>query len=225
MLPTIEDLFNLSHTEHSDLFSDINQPWEVILRIGPYADDHVQGINKGDIHSSAVIGDKVDIGRGTTIGPNVVIDGPTIIGKNCRIRSGVLIRGNVIIGDDVIVGNSTEIKNALLFNKVAIPHFNYVGDSILGYKVHFGGGAGTSNYKGDGSEIYIKCDGDSYPTGMNKLGAIVGDEADLGSLVILNPGTIIGAKTNIYPGAIIRGVIPPNSIVKLRQDQEIVEKN
>ncbi len=226
MLPTIEDLFDLQWTEFTDIFADINQPWEVIHRLEPYASDHTSGKREGaKIHPTAVIDGNVEIGEGTIVGPHAVILGPTIIGKNCEIRPGAFIRGHVLIGDKVIVGNSTEIKRSLLFNNVRVPHFNYIGDSILGARVHFGGGAATSNQKSDGSEIIIKFGEHSYQTGMTKLGAIVGDDVELGSNAVLNPGVIIGRNVTIYSGAIIRGVVPSNTIVKVRQNQEFTEKH
>lgn len=226
MLPTIDDLFNLEGTEFSDIFADINQPWEVIHRLEPYAGDHASGKRGGaKIHPSAVIDDNVDIGEGTTVGPHVVILGPTIIGKNCEIRPGAYIRGHALIGNKVTIGNSTEVKRSLLFNNVRVPHFNYIGDSILGARVHFGGGAATSNQKSDSSEIVIKFAEHSYQTGMTKLGAIIGDDTELGSNSVLNPGTIIGKKTIIYPGAVVRGVVGSNMILKVRQNQDITEKH
>ncbi len=225
MFPTTEDLFNLKETQFSDIFDDINQVWEVVPRISRYCTDHVSAGNNGvTIHKSVVIEGDVQIGKGTVIGPNVVIVGPAIIGENCEFRPGAFIRGNVLIGNNCVIGNSTEIKNVLIFNGAHIPHFSYIGDSLVGWKAHFGGGAATSNQKSDGSEIIVKHGDDSYSTGMTKLGAIIGDEVELGSNALLNPGTIIGKQTTIYPGSVIRGVIPANSIVKVRQQQEIIEK-
>lgn len=225
MLPTIEELFDLEETAYKDLFSDITHPWEVVNRIGSYADDHCTSQREGvTIHPTAIIDDNVQIGEGTKIGPYVVIMGPTIIGKNCDIRPGAFIRGHVLIGDKVVVGNSTEIKRSLLFNGAQVPHFNYIGDSILGARVHFGGGAVTSNKKSDCSQIIVKGSQHNYSTGMTKLGSIIGDDTELGSNVVLNPGTIIGKRTMVYPGAIVRGVIASNVILKVRQDQEITER-
>lgn len=226
MLPTIEELFDLEETIYKDLFNDITHPWEVVNRVGPYADDHCTSQRKDVIiHPTAIIDEKVQIGEGTEIGAYAVILGPTIIGKNCKIKPGAYIRGHVLIGDKVVVGNSTEIKRSLLFNGVQVPHFNYVGDSILGARVHFGGGAVTSNQKSDSSQIIIKGSKHSYSTGMTKLGSIIGDDTELGSNVVLNPGTIIGKNTIIYPGAVVRGVLPSNVILKVRQDQELIEKH
>lgn len=225
MLPTIEELFDLKHTHFAELFADSTHPWEVLHRIGPYADDHSTNKRTGTIiHPTAIIDDTVEIGEGTIVGAHCVILGPTIIGKHCEIRPGAFIRGNVLVGDKVIIGNSTEVKNSLLFNNVQIPHFNYIGDSVLGYRVHFGGGTVTSNQKSDRTEIIINYENQAYSTGLVKFGAIVGDEAELASHVVLNPGTIIGKNTILYPGAIVRGVIPGDSILKVRQDQEIVRR-
>lgn len=221
----IDDLLNLDETKHAVLFEDITYSWEVLPRIVLYANDHATGDIQGGVHPTAIIDDNVSIGKGTVVGPHAVIMGPSIIGTNCEIRPGAYIRGNALIGDNCIVGNSTEVKNALLFNFASVPHFNYVGDSILGYKAHFGGGAVTSNYRSDGGEITIKFNDELVNTGLRKFGAIIGDRAELGTNTVLNPGTIIGADAMIYPGAIVRGYIPKNHIVKVRQEQDIVAKH
>lgn len=229
MLPSSQQLFDLEHTMHESLFSEIKFPWEVLNKINSYitqylTQDQNDRFFQTEIHPSAVIGSDVIISDGTTVAAHAVIEGPTIIGKCCDIRPGAYIRGNVIIGNDCVIGNSTEIKNSLLFDNVIVPHFNYVGDSILGYKVHLGGGAVISNYKSDGSEIIIK-DGDVVcKTGLKKFGALIGDYVEIGSNALLNPGTIVGKRSIIYPAAVIRGVIPENVIVKVRQQQEIVNK-
>lgn len=225
MLPHVEELFALEECPYPELFENITYPWEVIGRIAAYASDHAANdVTQATVHPAAVLSGNVQLGNGTVVGPHAVIIGPVIIGDNCEIRPGAYIRANTLIGDNVVVGNSTELKNALLFNNVQVPHFNYIGDSILGYKVHFGGGSVTSNQKSDLSEIVIKLEDHTYSTGMSKLGAIIGDHCELGSNVTLNPGTILGQGVSIYPGAVVRGFIPHHSIVKVRQQQEIVER-
>lgn len=226
MLPHRDDLFTLSECPYPELFENSTYPWEVIGRIAAYASDHATSdTSQATVHPTAVLTGNVQLGKGTVVGPHAVIIGPVIIGDNCEIRPGAYIRANALIGDNVVVGNSTELKNVLLFNNVQVPHFNYVGDSILGYKVHFGGGSVTSNQKSDLSEIVIKLDDIEYATGLSKLGAIIGDHCELGSNVTLNPGTILGQGVSIYPGAVVRGFVPNHSIVKVRQQQEIVEKS
>ena len=220
-----QELFDLTQTDHAELFTGVNNAWEALLKLQQYVAEHSTGQTaETDIHPTAVIDDTVTIGAGTMVGPNVVIKGPAIIGQNCEIRPGAFLRGNVLIGDNCVVGNSTEMKHCWLFNNVQVPHYNYVGDSILGYKAHFGGGASTANKKGDGSEISVLVDGEKVATGMTKLGALVGDNAELGGNSLLNPGTIIGRNSTVYPGAIVRGTVPSNSIVKMRQTQEVIEK-
>ncbi|MDP3970602.1 MAG: DapH/DapD/GlmU-related protein [bacterium] len=225
MILKTDDLLDLKQTDYAVLFDEIEDIWEAIPKIKPFVADSVKGDKKGIIHPTAVVDDNVDIGTGTVVGPHAVIQGPTIIGENCQIRVGAYIRGNVLIGDNVVIGNSTEIKNALLFNNVCVPHFNYVGDSILGHKVHLGGGAVISNYKSDGSDIKTIIDKETYNTGLRKFGAILGDNAEIGSSALLNPGTIIGRNSVVYAGAVVRGYIPSNHILKVRQEQELVQKN
>ncbi|MFA5995279.1 MAG: DapH/DapD/GlmU-related protein [Patescibacteria group bacterium] len=231
MIPKITDLFNLEHIEHKDLFANRTQPWEVLKVLADYLQKYLvtQQTNAKrvnvKIHPTASIDVNVVIGEGTVIGPNVMIHGPALIGKNCELRTGAYIRGHVIIGDNVIIGNSTEVKHAVLFNNVTIPHFNYVGDSVLGYKAHLGAGVIISNYKSNGSDISVNDGETTIATGLRKFGAILGDEVEVGSNAVLNPGTIIGKNSVIYPLALIRGVIPENCIVKVRQQQEVLLKH
>lgn len=221
----VDDLFNLEHTDHEEIFDGVEYAWEVLPLIEEYLEYAIQ---KAEIHTdvskAAYIGDKVVIGEGTIVHPGAYIEGPTIIGKNCTIRPGAFIRGNAIIGDNCMIGNSTEVKNALLFNNVEIPHFNYIGDSILGYKVHLGSSVVLSNLKAGGSEVVVNTLDGRIKTGLQKFGALIGDNADIGANAVLNPGTIIGKRATIYPLALIRGMVQPDSIVKVRQQQEVVTK-
>lgn len=168
------------------------------------------------------MGEDVWVGKGTFIEKSALIKGPAIIGYNCEIRHCAYIRGNVIIGNNVIVGNSTEVKNAILFNKVQVPHFNYVSDSVLGYKAHLGAGVITSNLKSDGTFVKVKYESNIIETGLRKFGAILGDFAEVGCNTVLNPGTILGKNSIVYPLCSVRGVIPENSILK--NSGEIVER-
>lgn len=154
------------------------------------------------------------IGPGTQVAPTATIVGPAIIGANCQIRHGAFIREQVICGDDVIIGNATEVKNSILFDGVQIPHFNYVGDSILGHKAHLGAGAIISNFKSTGDEIHIIVDEKKVGSGLNKLGALIGDQVEIGCNSVLYPGTIIGQNSIVYPLTPVRGTIPANIIVK-----------
>ncbi len=153
-----------------------------------------------------------------------MIKGPAIIGRNCQIRHNAYIREHVLIGDNCVIGNSCEVKNSLLFNQSAAPHFNYIGDSILGYEAHLGAGVKISNFKVIGGNIRVEIDGKPFDTGLRKFGAIIGDRADVGCNAVLNPGSIIGKSSVIYPNTNWRGVLPANSIVKNKSLQEIVAR-
>lgn len=220
----IKDLFDLKNTEHEELFKGIKYPWEVLPKIEDYLKEKLKNQIHGKTVGQPYVEDNVFIGEGTVIEPGVMIKGPAIIGKNCQIRHGSYLRGRVIIGDDVIVGNSSELKNSLLFNKVQVPHFSYVGDSILGYKTHLGAGVVLSNVKIPTSEIKVTTLEKVYKTGLKKFGAIIGDNCEIGCNSVLNPGSIIGKSCLLYPLISWRGVLGPNSIVKLRQNHETVAK-
>lgn len=206
----IEDYFNLEYTEHKELFDNIDYPWEVIPKIGPYLKDGVGG--------------EAHIGEGTVVEEGATIKGPAYVGKNCEIRTGAYLRGNVIVGDGCVIGNSTELKNCLIFNMAEIPHFNYVGDSVLGYHAHLGAGAIISNVTIPLREIKVRAPDKVYKTGLEKFGAIIGDNTEVGSNAIINPGSMIGRNCLLYPLVSWRGVLGDDLIVKLRQQQEIVVK-
>ena len=167
--------------------------------------------------------DNVWISKSAKIHKNAEICGPAIIGPNTELRIGAYIRGNVIIGENCVIGNSCEIKNSIIFNNAQVPHFNYIGDSILGYKAHTGAGAITSNVKSDKTLVKVFCCGEVIETGLKKFGAMIGDCAEIGCNSVLNPGTIIGRNSNVYPLSSVRGYVPPNSIFKSKDD--IVLKN
>lgn len=167
-----------------------------------------------DKHRYFELKPNVWVSKTASIHSSAVINPPCIIGNNTEIRVNAVIRGNVIIGDNCIVGNSSEIKNSVLFNEAKVPHFNYIGDSILGYKAHFGAGAITSNVKSDNSFVQVKLGGKTHETGMRKIGAIVGDNVEVGCNAVLTPGTVIGRNTNIYPLILVRGEIEEDKIVK-----------
>lgn len=163
------------------------------------------------------------IAKSATVAPTAYIHGPAIIGKNAEIRHCAFIRGNAIVGEGTVVGNSTELKNVILFNKVQVPHYNYVGDSILGYKAHMGAGSITSNVKSDKTLVTIRIQNERIETGLKKMGAILGDNVEVGCGSVLNPGTIIGKEANIYPLSSVRGYVPMRSIYK--KAGEIAKKN
>ena len=218
MLKKYDSLLNLDATIASDLFLECEHPWEVlpmielyILRIASKLGDEYE--EKGDnvfVHKSAKISDTASI------------SGPCIIGANTEVRPGAYIRGKVIIGDNCIVGNSSELKNAIMFNNAKCPHFNYVGDSVMGEYAHIGGGVILSNVKSDNSNIVVKDSDESYETGLRKFSAILGNHAEIGCNSVLCPGTIIGENSNVYPLTRVRGVVPSNSIVKSMDN--IIEK-
>lgn len=218
----------LKETAHAKLFTVNNYPWEIVQHLPEYIRKRVlkQTIHTGAvIHSTAIIGERVEIGANTVIGPYAVIDDDVIIGNDCTLRAACYVRSNTIIGDRCVIGHSTEIKQSLLFNEVSAPHHNYIGDSILGFQAHLGGGALFANYKGDGSLISVSINEERYETGLHKFGAVVGDGCSIGAGAILNPGSMIGRNTIIYAGLTIRGFVPANTIYKSRGvDIEIVEK-
>ncbi|KIE59365.1 UDP-N-acetylglucosamine diphosphorylase [Methylacidiphilum kamchatkense Kam1] len=214
--------FDLSQTRHQKLFHTIEKIWQVLPRIETYLEEILCPGLHGEIAQSCYIGPKVYVGKGTIIYPGAMIEGPAWIGENCQIRTGCFIRKNVIIEEGCILGNSCEFKNSFLFKNCQVPHFNYVGDSILGTKVHLGAGVILSNLKLDGSEIKIKYNGNIYPTGLRKFGAILGDGIQIGCNAVLNPGSILGKKTVLFPGVIWHGVLlEEGKVIKYKQNVEI----
>lgn len=212
-------LYNLEETIAKELLETVTYPWEALDQIAEYI---IKIGNKLDPEKYKKVGEDVWIAKSATVMPTAYIQGPAIIGENAQIRHCAFIRGKAIIGNEAVVGNSTELKNVILFNKVQVPHYNYVGDSILGYKAHMGAGAITSNVKSDKKLIIIKNGENKIETGIKKIGAMLGDEVEVGCGSVLNPGTIVGKNTNIYPLSSVRGVIPPKSIYKNKN--EIVQK-
>ena len=202
---------NVEHSLFFPFLSDFSRPWDSISYIGDFIDMISRDLDKNDYY---FIDDRIFISKSATVSKNAVIIGPCIVGPHSEIRSGAFIRGNAIIGEKCVIGNSTELKNSILFDSVQIPHFNYVGDSILGYKAHFGAGVITSNVKSDKTPVKIKFEGHTIDTGRKKLGALVGDHVEVGCNAVLNPGTVIGRNSTVYPLSSVRGVIPENSIYK-----------
>lgn len=220
-----EDLFDLKETAHSDIFSGCEYAWDALKRIGDYIEANVLPQLHNRCDGVAYIGEKVFIGKGTIVEDGAMIKGPAIIGCNCQIRHNAYIRENVIIGDGCVIGNSCEIKNSLLFNGCEVPHFNYVGDSILGYKAHLGAGVKISNVKLVKGNIIIEIDGEKIDTGLRKFGALIGDRAQVGCNAVLNPGSIIGRDAVIYPCVNWRGILPAAMVVKNRSAVEIVPRS
>ncbi len=215
---TVKSLLNLDETIAKDIFTGVTYPWEVLPKIGDFIVE--LGNTLSDEYEK--VGENVWIAKSAKVAPTAYINGPAIIGKDAEVRHCAFIRGNAIVGEGAVVGNSTELKNVILFNKVQVPHYNYVGDSVLGYKAHMGAGSITSNVKSDKTLTSVKTPEGVIQTGLKKFGAILGDEVEVGCGSILNPGTVVGSNTNIYPLSMVREFIPANSIYK--KQGEVVEK-
>ena len=207
----INNNLNLNYTIAKDLFKNVNQPWDVIPEITEFI--KALGVTLSS-EKFDKIGENVWISKSAKIAPTACLNGPLIIDENAEIRHCAFIRGSVIVGKNCVVGNSTEVKNSILFDNVQIPHYNYIGDSILGYKSHMGAGSITSNVKSDKSLITVKIDDEKIETGLKKFGAILGDHVEVGCNSVLNPGTVIGTNSNIYPLSSVRGCIERNTIYK-----------
>ncbi|HUA65974.1 MAG TPA: UDP-N-acetylglucosamine diphosphorylase [Alphaproteobacteria bacterium] len=218
------DLFDLAQTTHAAIFDGCEYAWEALKKIEGYIAANLKAELRNKCKGVAYIDDNVFIDEGTEVEDGVMIIGPAIIGRNCKIRHNAYFRGNVIIGDDCVVGNSTEIKNSILFNKAAAPHYNYVGDSILGYKAHVGAGAKLSNFKLFPGNITLTVDGKRFDTGLRKFGALVGDGAEVGCNAVLNPGSVIGRGAAVYPNVFWRGVLAAGNIAKNKAEVEVVAK-
>jgi len=218
------DLFDLSQTEHVAIFDGCQYAWDALKKIQSYLQVHLRPGLHNDCEGVAFIGEQVFIGEGTLVEDGVMIKGPAIIGRNCEIRHNAYIRQQVLIGDNCVVGNSCEVKNSILFNHATAPHFNYVCDSILGYKAHLGAGVKISNFKLLPGNITVEIDGKLFDTGLRKFGALLGDNTDIGCNAVLNPGSIIGRGSVIYPNTNWRGVLPAGKMVKNKAAHEVVTR-
>ena len=217
---SISNLYDLNETIAADLFAGAYYPWEVLPRI----QDFILSLGAtlpADKYDQ--IGEDIWVAKSATVAPTACLNGPLIIDEEAEIRHCAFVRGNAIVGKGAVVGNSTELKNVILFNKVQVPHYNYVGDSILGYKSHMGAGSITSNVKSDKTLVVVKNGEEQIPTGLKKFGAMLADYVEVGCNSVLNPGTVIGRNSNVYPTSSVRGVIPANSIYKNRS--QICEKD
>ena len=217
---TIQDLYDLNETIAAELFEGLTYPWEALPRIGAFILKLGAELDPEEYEKR---GEDVWVARSANVAPTAYIHGPAIIGKNAEVRHCAFIRGNALVGEGAVVGNSTELKNVVLFNKVQVPHYNYVGDSILGYKAHMGAGSITSNVKSDKKLVKVHTPQGDIETGIKKFGAMVGDNVEVGCGSILNPGTVVGRESNIYPLSSVRGVVPEKSIYK--RQGEVVEKH
>ena len=214
------ELFNLNETIAKELLAKNEYPWESLNQIHDYI---IELGNNLSLEKFNKINENVWIAKNSIVSETAEIIGPAIIDENAEIRHSAFLRGNVIVGKNSVVGNSTELKNCILCNNVQVPHFNYVGDSILGYKAHFGAGVITSNLRIDKADIIIKCEEMFIETGLKKMGAMIGDNVEIGCNTVLNPGTIVGRNTVIYPLSNVKGVIEDNVIYK--DENTIIVKN
>lgn len=211
----INNLFSLDESIAKDLLIKYTYPWEVLPHISEFILELGKKLPKDEYNK---IGEDVWIHKSAKVFESAYIHGPAIICKDAEIRHCAFIRANAIVGEGAVIGNSTELKNVIIFNKCEVPHYNYVGDSILGYRAHMGAGSITSNIKSDRKLVVIKDGEEKIETGLKKIGAMLGDYVEVGCGSVLNPGTIVGKNTNIYPLSSVRGVIPENSIYKKKND-------
>lgn len=215
----IKNLYNLEETIAAELMMQAEYPWELLPKISNYIKELGEKLPKDKYKE---VSENVWVAVSAKVAPTACINGPAIIDEEAEIRHCAFIRGNAIVGKGAVVGNSTELKNVILFNKVQVPHYNYVGDSILGYKAHMGAGSITSNVKSDKTLVVVKETNAKLETGLKKFGAMLGDNVEVGCNSVLNPGTVIGRNSNVYPTSMVRGVIPAGSIYK--KQGEIAEK-
>jgi NDP-sugar pyrophosphorylase family protein len=218
------DLFDLKQTAHASIFDGCVNAWEALQRLKDYLRANLQPALRNKCEGQAYVGKDVFIGEGTVLEDGVMIKGPAIIGRNCEIRHNAYIREDVIIGDGCVVGNSCEVKHSLLFNDAKVPHFSYVGDSILGHLAHLGAGVKISNVKLMPANVMVEINGKQVDTGLRKFGALLGDQTDVGCNTVLNPGSIIGRGSIIYPNTNWRGVLAPNTIAKNHAKVELVAR-
>lgn len=209
---TIQALYSLEHTQAKPLLEQFTYPWEALAEIGSFVQALGETLSPAEYDQ---IAPQVWVAKSATVAPTATLKPPCIIGPETEVRPGAFIRGSVLVGTGAVVGNSTELKNVILFDKVQVPHYNYVGDSILGYKAHMGAGSITSNVKSDKTLVVVKGpDGLALETGRKKFGAMLGDCVEVGCNSVLNPGTVIGRESNVYPLSSVRGVIPARHIFK-----------
>ena len=216
---TVKKLYDLDHTIAKSLFETITYPWEALPKIKDYILELGATL---DAEKFDKIGDDIWVAKSATIAPSASLNGPLIIDEDAEVRHCAFIRGSAIVGKNAVVDNSTELKNCILFDNVQVPHYNYVGDSIYGYKSHTGAGVIASNLKSDKSLVTVMCDGEKVETNVKKFGAMIGDFVEVGCNSVMNPGTVIGRNSNVYPLSFVRGYVEENSIYK--RLGEVVEK-
>ena len=215
----ITSLYTLSETIAAPLLERYEYPWEALAQIKSFILELGSSLPEDRFEKR---GEDIWVARSASVAPTACLNGPCIVDEDAEVRHCAFVRGSAIIGKGAVVGNSTELKNVILFNKVQVPHYNYVGDSILGYRAHMGAGSITSNVKSDKTLVVVRCEGKECHTGLKKFGAMLGDNVEVGCNSVLNPGTVIGRSSNIYPLSMVRGYVPENSIFK--NADEIVTK-
>ncbi len=207
----ITELYDLKETIAAKLFEEAEYPWELLPKIHDFIIELGKSL-PADIYEEK--GENIWVAKSAKVAPTACLNGPLIIDEEAEVRHCAFVRGNAIVGKGAVVGNSTELKNVILFNKVQVPHYNYVGDSILGFKSHMGAGSITSNVKSDKTLVVVKSGEEKIETGLKKMGAMLGDHVEVGCNSVLNPGTVIGRNSNVYPTSCVRGVIPADHIFK-----------
>lgn len=217
-----EELLDLRECPFPEVFDGVGFAWEVLKRLPEFVRSRSKPAQLGTVIGTPFIGKDVFIGKGTVVEAGAVIKGPALIGENCEIRANAYIRENVIVGNECVLGNACEFKNSILFNGSQVPHFSYVGDSVLGARAHLGAGVILSNVKAFKGSVTVEWQAEKIDTQLRKFGAILGDGADVGCNCVLAPGSIIGRNSVLYPNVLWRGFCPPGSLVKLRQEHEIV---
>ena len=211
----IKNLYDLNETIAAAIFEGAEYPWEVLGKIKEFIIELGASLPEEKYEKR---GENIWIAKSAKIAPSACLNGPLIVDEGAELRHCAFVRGSAIVGKGAVVGNSTELKNVILFNKVQVPHYNYVGDSILGYKSHMGAGSITSNVKSDKTLVVVRCNGEECATGLKKFGAMLGDNVEVGCNSVLNPGTVIGRGSNVYPLSMVRGYVPENSIYKSAKD-------
>jgi UDP-N-acetylglucosamine diphosphorylase / glucose-1-phosphate thymidylyltransferase / UDP-N-acetylgalactosamine diphosphorylase / glucosamine-1-phosphate N-acetyltransferase / galactosamine-1-phosphate N-acetyltransferase len=218
------DLFDLERTDHAGLFTGCEYAWSALAQLKDYLLGWLSPEPRHYQFDQAFVGERVFIGDGTVVEAGAMIKGPAIIGRNCQVRHNAYVREHVIVGDDCVIGNACELKNAILFNGCQVPHFNYVGDSILGYRAHLGAGVKISNVKLVSGTVQVIHEGKALDTGLRKFGALLGDEAEVGCNAVLNPGSVLGRQSVVYPNVSWRGVLPARMVAKGRWVLEVVPR-
>lgn len=217
---TIKEMYDLKETIAAELFEGAVYPWELL----PQIKDFILKLGETlDMEKFEKRGEDIWVAKSAKVAPTACLNGPLIVDEDAEIRHCAFVRGSAIVGKGAVVGNSTELKNVILFNKVQVPHYNYVGDSILGYKAHMGAGSITSNVKSDKTLVVIKNGEEKIETGLKKVGAMLGDNVEVGCNSVLNPGTVIGRNSNVYPTSCVRGVVPEGAIFK--NNGEVIAKS